>query len=178
MSHSALAARYAKAFMSTMAEKSKVEQGLEGLQSLAAIFNMEDAAKVLRSPIMPDELKADLLKYAANKVKEAETLEHFVVILLQSKRINLIPEITQHYRALVLASKNISEGQIISAQPLEVSVIDQVRVELEKKLNTKLELTNHVNPSLLGGFKVLVGNKLIDMSVKTQLEQLTASAVQ
>jgi len=178
MSQNALAARYAKAFMSTMVEAGKVEQGLEGLQSLAAIFLMEDAAKVLKSPTMPDELKADLLKYALGKTQESKSLEAFIAVLLQSKRIKLIPEIANHYRQMVLASKNIAEGQIISAAPLEAELINRMKSELEKKLGTKLELTNFINPELLGGFKILVGTKLLDMSVKTQLEQLTANAVQ
>jgi F-type H+-transporting ATPase subunit delta len=178
MSSNALSSRYAKALMSTLTESGAVDQGLSALKGMAKVFLMADAARILKSPIMPREFKKDLLEYCLNKVEANKTVYNFVGVLLEAGRIELIPTIAEHFEALVLATKNEAHGEITSAHALNEQTLKEITAAAEKKLDLKLVLANVVDPSIFGGFKVRVGNKLLDMSIKTKLDQLTASAVQ
>ena len=178
MSTNALSSRYAKALMSNLTESGTIDQGLAALKGMARVFLMADAARILKSPIMPREFKKDLLEYCLNKVEANKTIYNFVGVLLEAGRIDLIPTIAEHFETLVLATKNEAHGEITSAQPLDEQTLKEITAATEKKLDLKLILSNVIDPSIYGGFKVRVGNKLLDMSIKTKLDQLTASAVQ
>jgi F-type H+-transporting ATPase subunit delta len=178
MNTHALAARYAKALMMNLAGGSQVEQALAALQGMTEVFAMADAERILKSPVMPKSFKKDLLEYCLDKVKADQTVYNFVGVLLESGRIEIIPDITEQLKALVMASKNMAEGEVISVSPLDESTMKSITEASEKKLGIKLMLTNKLDPKVYGGFKVKVGHKLIDMSVKTKLDKLTAFAVQ
>jgi F-type H+-transporting ATPase subunit delta len=72
----------------------------------------------------------------------------------------------------------MAEGEVISAVHLDETTMKNITEAAEQKLNIKLLLTQKLDPTLFGGFKIRVGNKLIDMSIQTKLDKLTAFAVQ
>jgi F-type H+-transporting ATPase subunit delta len=178
MNTQALSVRYAKALMANLGTAEAADQGLAALKDMTEVFTMADAGRILKSPVMPKGFKKDLLEYCLDKVKADKTIYNFVGVLLESGRIELIPAITEQLRTLILASKNMAEGEVISAVPLDDTTMKHITEAAEQKLNIKLLLTQKLDPTLVGGFKIRVGNKLIDMSIQTKLDKLTAFAVQ
>ncbi|MEI8024846.1 MAG: ATP synthase F1 subunit delta [Pseudomonadota bacterium] len=178
MNTQALSSRYAKALMTALGSAEAADLGLAALREMTEVFTMADAGRILKSPVMPKGFKKDLLEYCLDKVKADKTIYNFVGVLLESGRIELIPAITEQLKVLILASKNIAEGEVISAVHLDDLTMKHITEAAEQKLNIKLLLNQKIDPAVYGGFKVRVGNKLIDMSVQTKLDKLTAFAVQ
>jgi F-type H+-transporting ATPase subunit delta len=92
--------------------------------------------------------------------------------VIDNGRLAALPEIAQQYQALVNASSGVSDATIESAFEIEDAQLHEVLAALEKRFARKL--TPHVTivPELIGGIRVIVGDEVLDTSVKARLEQM------
>ena len=74
--------------------------------------------------------------------------------------------------------RSISKAEVISATALDAAELDKIKTMAESKFDSKLEVETKIDEDLLGGFMINVGNKRIDLSLKSRLEALTATAAQ
>ena len=94
--------------------------------------------------------------------------------MLDNGRLAALPEVAQQYRALVNERLGVSDAVVYSAFPIEPSQMDGVLASLERRFNRKLNATVQVDPELIGGIRVVVGDEVLDASVKARLEQMRA----
>jgi F-type H+-transporting ATPase subunit delta len=92
--------------------------------------------------------------------------------MLDNGRLAALPEVAQQYRALVNERLGVSDAVVYSAFPIEPSQMDGVLASLERRFNRKLNATVQVDPELIGGIRVVVGDEVLDTSVKARLEQM------
>jgi F-type H+-transporting ATPase subunit delta len=92
--------------------------------------------------------------------------------MLDNGRLAALPEVAHQYRALVNERLGVSDAIVYSAFPIEPSQMDAVLASLEGRFNRKLNATVHVDPELIGGIRVVVGDEVLDTSVKARLEQM------
>lgn len=177
MSSLSIANRYARALYSVV-EPSKLDETIETLSGVSHLFDLDDASKVLNSPVMPADLKSELLNYALGQLNSSRTVSVFFEVVLASKRVSLIPQIVQCFKAAVDESRGVCKAQLVSAHSLEAEQIEEIRRFSEKSFGVNLEVEAKLDKALLGGFIVNVGNKRIDLSLKSKLEALTATAAQ
>jgi F-type H+-transporting ATPase subunit delta len=83
-----------------------------------------------------------------------------------------LPEISSQYRALVNAMTGVSDAIVYSAFPIDGTQLSDVVQSLEKRFNRKLNANLVVEPQLIGGIRVVVGDEVLDTSVKARLEQM------
>ena len=97
---------------------------------------------------------------------------NFLTTVLENGRFAALPEIARQFRALANAQKGSSDAVVQSAFPIGDAELAQLGTTLEKRFGRKLQLTVQQDPSLIGGIRVVVGDEVLDTSVKARLEQM------
>jgi F-type H+-transporting ATPase subunit delta len=92
--------------------------------------------------------------------------------VLDNGRMAALPEIASQFHALVNAQGGVSDARIESAYPIEGAALADVVAALEKRFGRKLNASVAVQPELIGGIRVVVGDEVLDTSVKARLEQM------
>lgn len=97
----------------------------------------------------------------------------FADLLLRKKRLNLAGEIAHEFQGLVERAKGLQRAQVVSATPLTPTETSRLHETLERVTGKKIVLAADVDPTLLGGAYVRIGDRVIDRSVKTLLEAIS-----
>ncbi len=131
---------------------------------------------------------AQLLQFAANpKVSDAQVLDlvtqvagaklppagqNFLSAVVENGRLAALPEIASQFRALKNAQSGTSDAVVYSAFPISADDLGKVSAALEKRFGRKLTVSVQEDTSLIGGIRVVVGDEVLDTSVKARLEQM------
>jgi len=92
--------------------------------------------------------------------------------VLENGRLAAMPEIAAQFHALVNAQSGVSDALVESAFPIDTAQLADVVASLEKRFGRKLNASVEVKPELIGGVRVVVGDEVLDTSVKARLEQM------
>lgn len=97
---------------------------------------------------------------------------NLLLAVLDNGRLAAWPEIASQYKALVNASSGVSDARIQSAFAIDAAQLTQTLAALEKRFARKLNATVEIEPELIGGIRVTVGDEVLDTSVRARLEQM------
>jgi F-type H+-transporting ATPase subunit delta len=118
----------------------------------------------------------DVLTAAANQPLDPG-MQNFLRAVIDNGRLAALPEIIGQFHTLVNASSGVSDAKIYSAYPLDPAQLTDVVAALEKRFGRKLAATVEVEPALIGGIRVVVGDEALDTSVKARLERMKAALI-
>lgn len=166
-----LASRYAEAFMgyaSKTSEVSDIVKELKGLKML--IQDNPEIHRLFKSRELTYAEKCAFLDAVLGGEFSAELI-HLVKLLLRKNRLGLLIPVSDYAR-VKYASTQAVNALLLSAYPLDSQVINLIRDGLEKKLKLKLRLYLGIDGDLLAGVRVVIGNKVIDGSVRRSLNDL------
>lgn len=172
-----LAKRYAKAIFSLGKEQDKVESYAETLNGIAELFldselEFEDA---LTNPLYPLEARQKVMARVAEAVGVDPVMTSFLNLLVEKKRVDVLPEIASAVQEMVDREENISHGSVVSAIELDSALLEKIQATLEKITGNKVILETQVDPSIIGGIVAKVGDLVLDGSIRTQLNGLKES---
>ncbi|SMF66917.1 F-type H+-transporting ATPase subunit delta [Paenibacillus uliginis N3/975] len=176
MSQETVAAkRYARALFEVAAQQQK---GLEVEQELrvvvSAIEGDADIQKFISTPNIPRSVKMNALNKAlAGKI--SKPVLNTIELLLEKGRTDLFAELLNSYVKIQGASLGMADAAVYSTYPLSDQEKEQVAAEFGQMAQQKIRVTNVVDESLLGGLKVVIGDKLYDGSLSGKLERLEKS---
>ena len=97
---------------------------------------------------------------------------NFLRMVVENDRLPALPEIASQFRALKNARGGSLDAIVYSAFPIDAGALQGVAPALEKRFGRKLNLSVQEDPSLIGGIRVVVGDEVLDTSVKARLEQM------
>jgi F-type H+-transporting ATPase subunit delta len=97
---------------------------------------------------------------------------NFLTTVLENGRFAALPEIAKQFRTLANAKSGSSDAVVQSAFPISDAELAQLSTTLEKRFGRKLKPTVELDPGLIGGIRVVVGDEVLDTSVKARLEQM------
>ena len=97
---------------------------------------------------------------------------NFLRTVIENGRLNALPEIAAQFRTLKNAQSGSSDAVVFSAFPIDAAALAGVSATLEKRFARKLNLVVELQPELIGGIRVVVGDEVLDTSVKARLEQM------
>ncbi|MBC7661786.1 MAG: ATP synthase F1 subunit delta [Chitinophagaceae bacterium] len=178
MSSEKIASRYASALMELTKGDAAVQAKIDSqLTSILDLFADKEIKKVIASPIVNTELMSAVFKNVADQIGAPEILKQFFRVLVDARRTAIIPEIKQAFHKQFLESQGQVEATAITAVQLDAGELDQIKAKLEGMLNKKVLLTTQIDKSILGGFVIKIDNNLIDMSLRTKLDNMTKFAV-
>jgi len=127
---------------------------------------------LIRNPkVTREQLSGILLDICGGQLHEKG--KNFVRILVASGRLTVAKQISMLYENLKADAEGIAEVEVISAYPLEDSQRAQIQKVMTKRLGKKIEVTTHVDQSLIGGAIIRAGDSVIDASLKGRLQQLS-----
>lgn len=173
MSANLIASRYAKSLLELCEEQSKLKEVNEDLVGLKDALKNRDLFAMLKSPIIKADKKNSILKAIFDGKVDSVT-SSFMDLVVRRGRENILPEIVDSFIEQFKSKNSVSAVKIISAAPLEEAVMERINKELASSSHTanKIELNVEVDPSLIGGFILQIGDKLYDASVVHQLGKL------
>ena len=149
--------------------------GLDGaavwLDELAGIAASEQLQQFAGNPSVTPEQTFDLLSgVVQGELPQAG--KNFLRAVIDNGRIGLLPEIASQFRALKNAKSGSSDATVYSAFELGGTALADLAVSLERRFGRKLNLKVELAPELIGGVRVVVGDEVLDTSVKARLEQM------
>ena len=163
------ARRYAEALLALSPNERAVAELRTSLEKLGPVFDRVTVAG-LRDPSVPMKERIDALGSAL--VGEPATVQSLMVLLLETDRIALVPQIALAFGDLVDRREGIAKARITTAVPLKDAEQRELVSRLERESKRKLRATFAVDPTLIGGAKVQIGDHLIDSSVRAKLVAL------
>jgi len=151
-----------------------------GLQIRSLALEFLDVLERLRILLLRQRVhRAELLAPAIQALEPRGQTVPFLVAQrrLRRRRLELVPRIAREYRRLYNQSVGIVEATATSAAPLDDRELRALQERLENMTNKRVELTTAVDPRLLGGIQVRIGDMLLDGSVRGRLERLREQLV-
>lgn len=180
MNEGLIPARYAKALFMVACEK-KVDAGLYDLmKTLERSFSQQPSLQsVLGNPYVSDSDKMDLLMTASGASVGGNVLFcDFLKLLSQNRRLDMARAIASAYIALYRRRHGIYDVRVVSAAPMSDEEQKRLRDLIGRHLGGgQMEYSTSVNPDLIGGFTVSVGNERIDASISNELKQLRLNLI-
>jgi F-type H+-transporting ATPase subunit delta len=172
-----LAKRYAKAIFSLGKEQGKVEAYADTLNGIADLFKdqaleLEDA---LTNPLYPLEARQKVMEKVSEAAAADTIMTSFLNLLIEKKRVDVLPEIASAVQEMLDSEENISHGSVTSAIEIDSSLLEKIQATLEKITGNKVILETQVDPSIIGGIVAKVGDLVLDGSIRTQLNGLKES---
>lgn len=101
-----------------------------------------------------------------------ETAKNFLQMLIENGRLAALPEIAKQYRHLKNTRAGVADAVVYSAFPIQQAELTALTVLLEKRFTRQLNLSVQLQPELIGGIRVAVGDEVLDTSIKARLEQM------
>lgn len=101
-----------------------------------------------------------------------DAAKNFLRIVIENGRLSALPEIAAQFRALKNTQSGTFDAIVHSAFPIDGGALADVKGVLEKRFDRKLNVAVELRPELIGGIRVVVGDEVLDTSVKARLEQM------
>jgi F-type H+-transporting ATPase subunit delta len=101
-----------------------------------------------------------------------EMAKNFLRTVIENGRLNALPEIAEQFRVLKNAQSGSADAVVYSAFAIDSAALADLAATLEKRFARKLNVSVELQPELIGGIRVVVGDEVLDSSVKARLEQM------
>jgi F-type H+-transporting ATPase subunit delta len=171
-----LARRYAKALFMVGKENGSFSQYNDTLLTLKDVYQaVPDIALALANPMYPLDIREKMMEKVTASLSVDKPLGNFLRLLVQKKRADIVPEISEEFSALVDMENNVCQGHVVSAIALNDKMLKKVRKTLAKLTGKDVNLTTSIDTSIIGGIIAKVGDLVLDGSIRTQLAGLKDS---
>ncbi len=164
--------RYAQAIMEL--SQNDIEVIRQELDEFVSIYNSD---KEFSSFLVNPTIKADKKQAVIRNVftdKFSKNMLNFILLLISKKRIKNIPEIYEQLVRLINEKSNVLDMKIITAEPLDEQQLFRIKEKFRNKYNAvTVKSEEIIDASIIGGIKVIIGDKVYDGSIKGRIESLT-----
>ncbi|MFH0754657.1 MAG: ATP synthase F1 subunit delta [Candidatus Omnitrophota bacterium] len=172
-----VAKRYAEAYVQFSKDRIGLPRCISDMKDLRSVMRQnKDLISFLRAPEIAKNDKAALIDRVLGEMLSDET-RTFIKYLLEKSRVDLLIEVTDYVR-IVYSHGDVVDVVLRTTFPLELEIVERIKntvaVFAKKKVNLYLQL----DPDLLGGVQIMIGNILIDGSVRNRLMQLKKQLLQ
>lgn len=165
-----IARPYAEALF-RVAKSGNLSAWSELVAELAQVAAHPDVLALAHNPKVSAAQTAEIF-LSLLKSPVTEEAKNFVNTLSDYDRLTLLPEIADQFQALKNAEAGAADAEIFSAFELSAEQVNELSATLEKKFGRKLYPTVKVDSSLIGGVRIVVGDQVLDTSVRAKLQQL------
>ncbi len=168
---STIARPYAVAAYKLGKEKKALAKWSEMLGFATQVANDTKMQAYINDPkVLASDLQTTFLKVCGDKLND--NAQNLIKVLVEYGRLSILPAITAAFEELKAQDEGILEAQIIAATKLSAAETKDLVKRLEAKFGKKIEATVSVDAEIIGGIKIIVGDTVIDASVKNQLQNL------
>ena len=169
-----IARPYAEAVFKLAREQSNLESWSGALALLEAVIQDPNVRTLIRDPnVGAADVEGLILGVLGEQLPGHA--RNLVQVLLDNGRLELVPQVRSLYEALRREHESVVEAQIISALPVTEEQLAQLVARLEASYQRRVRAKVDVDPELIGGIRIVVGDKVIDATVRGRLEQMAAA---
>ena len=165
---------YADAVYKLAVANNNLSEWSKMLQLAAAIAGDERMKLLIGNPVVSVKQLAEIFLEIGRSTFNAEA-SNLVMLLIENKRALVLPQISQLFEQLKAQHEGVLEAKIISAFAMENKQIKKLIDSLEQKFKHKIEARISVDPELIGGIKVEIGDEILDASVRGKLEAMAVA---
>lgn len=170
-----VAKRYAEALFEVANVKNLLDQVENDLQLIVQVINdTEDFMSFLRHPQIDGDVKKKMVESAFGDAI-SEISKNFFFQLIDSRREEFIQEILIQYRKLANSARGIMDIEATTVVSLDANDSEKIAKSFGDKLGKKIRLNNIVDPSIVGGMVIKIGDRKYDGSIKKQLQVMKRS---
>lgn len=164
--------RYAESLFDLAKEENKVTQYLDDIKLVGEVLGSDpQIVQFFNHVLIENDKKIQLLDQSFKGNVDQYVL-NFLKLLVQSRRIRYIDDIVKSYIKLSNQYLGIEEGMIYTPYELTDQQIQDIEKAISQKENKKVTLKVSIDPSLLGGIKVQIANRIYDGTIKNKVEML------
>lgn len=172
MAASEVAQRYAQGLFQVAQENATIQEKREQAEGvLEAVEQEPDLLVFLRAVKISKKEKKEVLCRVFKDYADKDML-HFLELLVDKDRTYYLKEILDEFIRLSEDSLGIQRAYVDSARPLSEEDMKRISEALQKKTGKQIILKNRINPALIAGIKVTVGNNVTDATMKTRIENM------
>ena len=167
--------QYANALADVALAQGAADAALKQLNDVAAAFAASgELRNVLASPAVPREAKHGVIEKIAARAGAGKIIRNFLFVIADHQRTHILPEIVAAFDGVIQQRQGVAEAEISSAVELSAAQKKKVAQTLERITGKKIEPKYSLDPTLLGGAVVRVGDTIYDGSVRSSLNEMRA----
>ena len=165
-----LARPYAEAAFQ-VAVKGDLKQATAEIDALAAVAANEQLRQFADAPKSGAAQVFDVITSVLN-MPLSDASKNLLRTVIDNGRLSVLPEIAAQFHMLVNSRSGVSDAIVYSAFAIDAAALTDLVVSLEKRFGRKLNASVQIDADLIGGVRVVVGDEVLDTSVKARLEQM------
>lgn len=165
--------QYANALADVALAQGAADPALKQLADFgAACAASAELRNFLTSPAVPRTAKHGVIEKIASRTGANKIVRNFLFVIVDHQRMHLLPEILSAFQEVIRQRQGIAEAEIASATELNAAQKKQLAQTLERVTGKKIQVKYSLDPALLGGAVVRVGDTIYDGSVRNRLNQM------
>ncbi|MGE3864646.1 MAG: F0F1 ATP synthase subunit delta [Burkholderiaceae bacterium] len=168
-----IARPYAEAAFKLAQEQNALPSWSDALSRLATVAGTDVARDLIGNPRLNTAQIAGVLADVSGQLSPEQ--KNFVQVLAENERLAVLPEIADLFEAQRNGFEGVLDAQIGSAYPLTPQQVDEIVAALAAKYGRRIKAAVHVEPELIGGVSIRVGDEVIDASVRGKLAQMAGA---
>ncbi|MCL2590594.1 MAG: F0F1 ATP synthase subunit delta [Betaproteobacteria bacterium] len=142
------------------------------LNRLAVVTANAEIQACISDPDLPADQLAGLLLDVAGELTDEQ--RNFVRVLVNNERLRVLPEIRNLFGILKNEHEGVLEARVASAFPLDDATLASLKSDLETRFKARIDAIVTVDPELIGGVRIAIGDEVIDASVRGKLASMAA----
>jgi F-type H+-transporting ATPase subunit delta len=167
--------QYANALADIAVAQGAAEAALKQLNDFGALYaNSPELRNVLSSPAVTREAKHGVIEKITARMRASKILRNFLFIIADRQRMHALPEMVASFQEVIRQREGIAEAEISSAVGLSAAQKTEMKKTLERLTGKRVEPKYSIDPALLGGAVVRIGDTIYDGSLRNRLSDLRA----
>lgn len=172
----AISERYASALYDLADDSKKLDLVADDLRGLKTLLNdSDDLRRFIGSPLIDRAQQAEAMAAVIEKTGADDLTRRFVGVLGENRRLFVLPQVIDAYLATLAERRGEVTAYVTTAVALTAAQEKELAESLNKGVGGKTNIVAEVDPSLLGGMVVRVGSRMVDTSIRTQMQKLRLS---
>ena len=170
--------QYANALADVALAQGAAEPAVKQLSDFAAVYaDSAELRNVLASPSVPMDGKHSVIEKIAARLGVSKIIRNFLFVIADHHRTHILPEIIASFQEVIRQRQGVAEAEITSAVELGAKQKTELAKTLAQITGKKIETKYSLDPALLGGAVVRIGDTIYDGSVRTRLNELRSRLV-
>ncbi len=169
---------YAKSLLAVSQESGNMDQVLEELDSFAsAISKLDNVRQTLESPRVPTPHKVELIDKIANSAGCSDVFKRFLKVVVEKERFDCLSAIRHSAQRMHNEMSGKLEANVVTAEAIDDGLKSKIASQLSSHFGKDVMVTASVDPSIIGGMVVRVGDTVFDSSVANELSRVRHRAI-
>jgi len=162
--------QYVQAIFEIARDSNEFDAWRADLKSIVALMQDSEFSGLIENPKVPFDLKAKLSEQKLGKVKQS--VLNLVYLLISKNKLKYIHQISKDYELLLDDHNGIKHAEVTTATPIDDAEKKTISSKLEALVGGKVTIHVRIDPALIGGTVIRIGDSLIDGSIRNKLATL------